>query len=103
MNSGTPDGANGADGMDVTDGMASHVDTTKPNVARFYDLLLGGKDNYEVDREIYRRTLEISPEAPLLARAVVRISSRRGRSRRPRSGQDRAITAASSAPIRVAD
>jgi hypothetical protein len=47
-----------------------HIDTTKPNVARLYDLFLGGKDGYEADREIYRRTLEIDPEAPLLAQSL---------------------------------
>jgi hypothetical protein len=45
------------------------VDTSKPSVARVYDVFLGGKDNYEVDREFYRRTLEINPQVPLLARA----------------------------------
>ncbi|GAA1909667.1 SAM-dependent methyltransferase [Streptantibioticus ferralitis] len=30
----------------------SEVDQTKPSIARVYDYLLGGKDNYAVDREI---------------------------------------------------
>jgi hypothetical protein len=48
------------------------VDTTKPSVARVYDMMLGGKDHYEVDREFYRRTMEIEPNAPLLAQALRR-------------------------------
>ncbi|WP_040804822.1 SAM-dependent methyltransferase [Nocardia concava] len=30
----------------------AHVDQSKPSIARVYDYLLGGKDNYAVDREI---------------------------------------------------
>ncbi|MFF9625022.1 SAM-dependent methyltransferase [Streptomyces griseosporeus] len=30
----------------------SRIDSTKPSIARVYDYLLGGKDNYAVDREI---------------------------------------------------
>ncbi|MGW5614434.1 SAM-dependent methyltransferase [Streptomyces sp. NPDC003877] len=30
----------------------SPIDSTKPSIARVYDYLLGGKDNYAVDREI---------------------------------------------------
>src|ERR1700728_4826591 len=29
----------------------SSLDVTKPNIARIYDYWLGGKDNYEADRE----------------------------------------------------
>lgn len=35
----------------MTDGV-SGVDTTKPSIARVYDYLLGGKDNYAADRAI---------------------------------------------------
>ena len=30
---------------------ARGIDTTTPNVARIYDYLLGGKDNFAADRE----------------------------------------------------
>lgn len=30
----------------------SSIDSTKPSIARVYDYLLGGKDNYAVDREV---------------------------------------------------
>jgi hypothetical protein len=44
------------------------IDTTKASIARVYDAFLGGKDNYEVDREVYRMVLTIAPESPELAR-----------------------------------
>ncbi|WP_327580899.1 SAM-dependent methyltransferase [Nonomuraea sp. NBC_00507] len=45
------------------------IDTTKPSVARVYDFMLGGKDNYEIDRQVARRALEVAPDAPEAARA----------------------------------
>jgi S-adenosyl methyltransferase len=39
-----------------------HLDATKPSIARCYDAALGGKDNYEVDREFIRRLQQVSPE-----------------------------------------
>jgi trans-aconitate methyltransferase len=38
------------------------IDTTRPNVARIYDYLLGGKDNFTVDREAAKQLLEASPD-----------------------------------------
>ncbi|MGN9840421.1 SAM-dependent methyltransferase [Nonomuraea sp. H19] len=45
------------------------IDTTKPSVSRVYDFMLGGKDNYEVDRRMARLALEVAPDAPEAARA----------------------------------
>ncbi|WP_043628070.1 SAM-dependent methyltransferase [Nonomuraea candida] len=45
------------------------IDTTKPNVSRVYDFMLGGKDNYEADRQMAQRALEVAPDAPEAARA----------------------------------
>jgi hypothetical protein len=39
------------------------IDTTQPSIARVYDAFLGGRDNYEVDRAVYKQILEIAPEA----------------------------------------
>jgi O-methyltransferase involved in polyketide biosynthesis len=37
------------------------LDTSRPNVARAYDYLLGGKDNYAADRDLAERLLAIYP------------------------------------------
>ncbi|WP_280245813.1 SAM-dependent methyltransferase [Nocardia abscessus] len=37
------------------------VDTSRPSIARVYDLSLGGKDNYDVDRVAYEQILQIAP------------------------------------------
>lgn len=38
-----------------------YVDTKKPSTARMYDYYLGGKDNFEVDREKDEQALAIAP------------------------------------------
>ncbi len=43
------------------------VDPTKPNAARIYNYLLGGKDNYEADRIVAQRMLSIAPDNRTLA------------------------------------
>jgi hypothetical protein len=43
-------------------------DPTVPNVARIYDTLLGGKDNFAADREAAARLLEAVPQAAVAAR-----------------------------------
>jgi O-methyltransferase involved in polyketide biosynthesis len=43
-------------------------DPTVPNVARIYDFLLHGKDNYSADRDAARRLLDAVPGAALAAR-----------------------------------
>ncbi len=45
------------------------LDVTVPNVARIYDYLLSGKDNFEADREAARRLLMAVPGAARAARA----------------------------------
>jgi hypothetical protein len=44
------------------------LDTSRPNIARVYDAWLGGKDNFEADREEAERLLQIYPELRRLAR-----------------------------------
>jgi hypothetical protein len=51
-----------------TDGRApAYIDTTKASIARVYDYALGGKDNYEVDRETIERVRTVAPEVNQLA------------------------------------
>jgi hypothetical protein len=44
------------------------IDVSRPNVARIYDYLLGGKDNFAVDREAAKHLLTVAPDM----RAIVR-------------------------------
>jgi len=44
------------------------IDASTPNVARIYDYLLGGKDNFAADREAARRLIEAIPDAAEIAR-----------------------------------
>lgn len=45
------------------------MDTHVAHPARVYDFYLGGKDNFEADREAARHGLEVLPEMPIYARA----------------------------------
>ncbi len=54
--------------MTETAPAAAALDPAVPNVARMYDFMLGGKDNYESDREAVARLIEISPGVQLAAR-----------------------------------
>ncbi|MEO3870027.1 SAM-dependent methyltransferase [Nonomuraea sp. B12E4] len=71
----TEQGGNGPRGIDVT----------RPSVARMYDYYLGGKDNFEIDREAVRRVEKAMPEIRQLAqenraflRRAVRYMARQG-------------------------
>ena len=54
--------------MDRDPTLGAEFDTATPSVARTYDYLLGGKDNYEVDRQAVEMLRMVAPEAPLTAR-----------------------------------
>jgi SAM-dependent methyltransferase len=43
------------------------VDTSRASIARVYDAFLGGKDNFEVDREVLRGVQAAAPQAQDLA------------------------------------
>jgi hypothetical protein len=51
-------------GMDRRDAVHASV----PNVARLYDYLLGGKDNYAADRQAAEELLDALPDAAIAAR-----------------------------------
>jgi S-adenosyl methyltransferase len=52
------------------------IDVTVPSVARIYDLFLGGKDHYAVDRKLAKEILRQSPETPHVAQANRRFLGR---------------------------
>jgi hypothetical protein len=56
---------------DHGDGVARvrKFDTSRPNVARIYDYLLGGKEHFAADRQAAQRLLEALPNAAAVARA----------------------------------
>ncbi|GAA2864164.1 SAM-dependent methyltransferase [Streptosporangium fragile] len=45
------------------------IDAGRPNVARVYDFMLGGKDNFAADRVVAEMALKVAPDAPEAARA----------------------------------
>jgi hypothetical protein len=51
------------------------VDPTKPSVARVYDIFLGGKDNFAVDRMVAQKALEITRTLHTLAGPIERSSA----------------------------
>jgi hypothetical protein len=48
--------------------MARDFDTSVPNVARMYNALLGGKDNFHADRVAINKILKIEPGSAVVAR-----------------------------------
>jgi hypothetical protein len=55
---------------------AAGIDVTVPSVARIYDYVLGGKDNFAVDRELAEQILRQAPEARAAAQANRRLLGR---------------------------
>ncbi|MEU4191337.1 SAM-dependent methyltransferase [Kribbella sp. NPDC026611] len=45
------------------------IDLDQPSEARLYDLFLGGKNNFEVERRLYQDVVKLAPETPQLAAA----------------------------------
>jgi hypothetical protein len=59
-----------ADGRPTPDQEAlSKIDTTVPHSARIWNYWMGGKDNYEVDREAGDAYREVAPNIEVMARA----------------------------------
>lgn len=48
--------------------VVADFDRTKPSIARVYDYVLGGKDNFEADRKVAEQLIGIFPELPAAAR-----------------------------------
>lgn len=65
----------GAAGVANRGHAVSQVDSNRPNIARVYDYLLGGKDNFDADRELGERIKQAMPGVRLgveQQRAVLR-------------------------------
>ncbi len=55
--------------MTVTDEHSpAGIDVTRPTIARVYDYWLGGKDNFESDRQMGWRMAQVNPALPVLVR-----------------------------------
>jgi hypothetical protein len=52
----------------ATNDLPRGVDAAQPNVARIYDYLLGGKDNFASDRKAAEYLTQVMPEAVIVAR-----------------------------------
>ncbi|MEB3367222.1 SAM-dependent methyltransferase [Saccharopolyspora mangrovi] len=59
-----------AEAADV--GAAAGIDTSKASIARVYDLFLGGKDNFAVDREVYETIQAVAPQGDEVAKSIRR-------------------------------
>ncbi len=58
----------GSQGVD-SEAVRSEIDTNVPQSARVYDFLLGGKDNFAVDRAVGGMLIEQVPALPLMVKA----------------------------------
>ncbi|MQA08581.1 MAG: hypothetical protein GEU98_08500 [Pseudonocardiaceae bacterium] len=56
-----------ADDTDTDEFPSVKLDVTQPSIARSYDAVLGGKDNYEIDRKVRDQLLAAAPELGKLA------------------------------------
>jgi SAM-dependent methyltransferase len=52
----------GTDAQRPNDVVSTSIDTAKASIARVYDAFLGGRDNYEIDREVVQRIQRVAPE-----------------------------------------
>jgi hypothetical protein len=52
---------------EVTRRVGPELDLNRPSDARIYDLMLGGKNNFEIDRHVFAELLKVAPEIPQLA------------------------------------
>ncbi len=57
--------ANESGAVDRAQRINARIDTTRPNPARVYDVFLGGRDNYPVDRVAARAALAANPRGYL--------------------------------------
>jgi S-adenosyl methyltransferase len=63
-----PEAGNGCNVPVVSEGLLVSFDAGTPGIARGYDYVLGGKDNFAADRELYAEVLRVYPLAGALVR-----------------------------------
>lgn len=56
-----------------TAAIRARIDTSKPHSARFWNYFVGGKDNYDIDREVGDQIKEIFPGLVDVARTSLRL------------------------------
>jgi len=56
--------------MAKTDDYSSIADANRPNAGRIYDYLLGGKHNFEIDRQAAQKILDVAPFIPQVMRLI---------------------------------
>lgn len=74
------------------------IDTTVPSVARAYDAALGGKDNYEVDRQLLAQLNAAVPEVNIIAVSNRRFLMRAVRFLAGKAGIDQYLDCGSGLP-----
>ncbi len=55
--------------MASSNGVSENLSYDRPNSARMYDYLIGGYNNFEIDRMAAKKAIQINPDAPLVMRA----------------------------------
>ncbi|SHN30785.1 SAM-dependent methyltransferase [Actinacidiphila paucisporea] len=55
---------------------AGKIDTSRPHPARMYDFYLGGRDNYEVDRDAAQKVIDLFPDIVPMAQGNRRFMHR---------------------------
>jgi hypothetical protein len=61
--------ADPAEGDTVAGSNPAGLDVTTPNIARMYDYMLDGRDNFAADRDAARQLIAMMPQLPQVARA----------------------------------
>jgi hypothetical protein len=77
------------------------IDTGTPNVARIYDYLLGGKDNFAADREAAQQLIAVIPDVAAIARDNRSFLGRGGAVSGPAGGIRQALDLGSGLPTQA--
>ena len=56
--------------MNPGEDVSGIADASQPNAGRIYDFLLGGRHNFEIDREVAQQILQMAPFMPQVCRLI---------------------------------